>query len=222
MMRDKKRIASHIASFCPFRGDRCYTKIKILSDPLYEGVYQELENRNNALLDVGCGLGILALYLRERGWLAPCVGFDYDQRKIEDGKKIIALGIYQNIQLIHGDARVDLPPHQGDVTILDILQFFEPTEQEKFLRTAAKKVCPGGKLILRSGLRQKNLRFFLTWLGDVFAKVTFWMKAAPTHYPTAQFFHTVLEDEGFALEIRPFWGKTPFNNYLIVATRMKD
>ncbi len=221
-MRDKEGIAKHIASLCPVRSDQWYARIKILTDPLYGGVCRELQASGNPLLDIGCGLGILALYLRERGWDAPCVGIDYDKRKIDEGNKLIAFGGYKDIKLIQGDARIDLPEHHGDVAILDILQFFDPDQQEELLRAAAKKVRPGGKLIIRSGLRKKSLRFFVTWLGDIFAKVTFWMKAAPTHYPTGGFFRTVLEDEGFTVEIRPLWGKTPFNNYLIVASRMKD
>ena len=98
----------------------------------------------------------------------------------------------------------------------------KPEEQEKLLRLAAKKVCPGGKLIIRSGLHEKNFRFFLTWLADVLNKCTFWMKSAPKNYPTSEFFKTVLANEGFQVEIKPFWGKTPFNNYLIVAIRSED
>ena len=173
-------------------------------------------------MDIGCGLSILGLYLRERGCAIPIVGFDYDSRKIEEGKKLISSGGYENIELIQGDARVDLPAHVGDVTILDILQFFKTDQQEVLLRLAAKKVCPGGKLIIRSGINEKNFRFFLTWLGDVLAKCIFWMKAGPTLYPTAEFLQTILVDEGLTVEITPYWGKTPFNNYLIVATRKED
>lgn len=217
-MSENATIAKRISSLCSGKWNKEYTKSKIISDPLYGGVYQELKESRNPLLDIGCGLGIHALYLREKGWHCPVIGFDYDERKIEEGKQLIIAGGYQNITLSQGDARIDLPEHQGDVTILDILQFFDFDQQENLLRIAAQKVTPGGKLIIRSGIKEKNLRFFITWLGDMLAKCTFWMKAAPTHYPTAKFFHTVLEDEGFHVEVRPFWGKTPFNNYLIVAT----
>lgn len=76
-----------------------------------------------------------------------------------------------------------------------------------------------GKLIVRSGLLERNLRFGITLLGDLFAKATFWMKAAPVNYPTREFFREVLEGEGFEVEIRPFWGITPFNNFMILARR---
>jgi len=218
-VRDPLEIAQHISSLCTGKWNTHYTRSKLKSDPLYEGVYNELETRSEPLLDIGCGMGILALYLRERGWSAPVVGFDYDTKKILDGKALIDRGGYQDIALSQGDARVDLPDHQGDVTILDILQFFELEEQKKLLRIAGQKVAPGGKLIIRSGIKDNNLRFFITWLGDLLAKVTFWMKAAPTHYPTAGLFKDTLEAAGFTVTIKPFWGNTPFNNYLIVATK---
>jgi SAM-dependent methyltransferase len=220
-MRDSIQIARHISSLCKGRSERIYTKSKILADPLYGGVYQELKDSKNPLLDIGCGMGIHAMYLRERDWHGPVLGIDYDQGKIKDGKQLIKNGGYKNISLVQGDARLNLPDHHGDVAILDILQFFDFDQQESLLRIAAKKVCPGGKLVIRSGIKEKNLRFFVTWLGDMLAKCTCWMKAAPTHYPTTELFHTVLENEGFEVEIRPFWGKTPFNNYLIVATCLK-
>lgn len=218
-MSDRSIIARKISSLCEERGLRYYSRTKLLTDPLYGGVLRELEGRAHALLDIGCGIGILSYYLRECGWQNPVTGMDYDQSKIDQGRAVLARGGYRGISLSQGDARTDLPAHSGDVTILDILQFFDPEQQRRLLRAAADRVCPGGKLIIRSGLKERSLRFFITWCGDVFAKATFWMKAAPTHYPTAETFLATLRREGFKVDIKPFWGKTPFNNYLIVATR---
>lgn len=218
-MKTPSEIAQHLSSLCTGRWNQQYTRSKIKTDPLYEGVFDELKTRKLPLLDIGCGMGLLALYLRERGWNASVIGFDYDSRKIEDGQSLINRGGYQNISLTQGDARTDLPDHQGDVTILDILQFFEQEEQTNLLHIASQNVSPGGKLIIRSGIKEKNLRFFITWVGDLLAKCTFWMKAAPCHYPTATFLKKTLENEGLTVKIRPFWGRTPFNNYLIVATK---
>lgn len=189
------------------------------TDPLYDGVYGELKSSPFPLLDIGCGLGILAMYLRERGWSNRVAGIDYDSSKINGGLEMIERGGYEGISLSQGDARQALPDHRGNVTILDIMQFFDDAEQTKLLQSAAAGVPPGGKLIIRSGLLEKNMRFLTTWIGDLVAKCTFWMKAAPIHYPTGDFFHRVLGAEGFTVEIRPLWGRTPFNNYLILAKR---
>lgn len=220
-MTDHIEIARRISSFCPGLWLPRYTRCKIKTDPLYGGIYEELQGRRLPLLDIGCGLGILAMYLRERGWENPVNGIDYDASKIEAGKTILLKGGYSGISLSQGDARTGLPEHQGDVTLLDILQFFDVEEQVTLLKTAAARVAPGGKLIIRSGLLEKNTRFLTTWIGDIFARCTFWMRAAPIHYPTAEFFRDTLKAEGFEVEVRPFWGNTPFNNYLIVAKRLE-
>jgi hypothetical protein len=44
------------------------------------------------------------------------------------------------------------------------------------------------------------------------------MKAAPTHYPTAEDFQRILSPFG-EVEIIPLWGGTPFNNHLITLRR---
>ncbi|MEP2774319.1 MAG: class I SAM-dependent methyltransferase [Luteolibacter sp.] len=218
-MKESRRIAKRIAAHCSGLWLPNYTSTKLSTDPLYEGVYGELKSSTQPLLDIGCGLGILGMYLREHGWNNPVTGFDYDASKIKGGQRMLVKGGYADITLSRGDARKDLPEHQGDVTILDILQFFDDPQKKELLKGVAARIAPGGKLIIRSGLHEENLRFYTTIVADFFAKITFWMKSAPIHYPTAEFFRTTLEAEGLEVSIRPFWGKTPFNNYLIVAKR---
>ena len=218
-MSESSRIADRISSYCGGLWLPHYTSCKLRTDPLYDGVYRELKGSEFPLLDIGCGLGILAMYLRERGWENAVTGFDYDGAKIKGGSRMLASGAYEGIQLSQGDARLGLPEHSGNVAILDILQFFDDAEKTALLKSAAQRVAPGGMLIVRSGLFERSLRFYTTLAGDMFAKLTFWMKSAPIHYPTADFFRSTLEAEGLEVEIRPFWGKTPFNNYLILAKR---
>ena len=218
-MSEPTRIANHISSLCGGTWLRYYVSCKLRMDPLYDGVFCELKTSPLPLLDIGCGTGILAMYLRERGWANDYTGFDYDPDKIKDGHELIAKGAYGDICLSRGDARRHLPEHQGDVSILDILQFFDDSEQTALLESAAVRVIPGGTLVIRSALFEKSLRFYTTLVGDIFARCTFWMKSVPVHYPTEVFFRRVLEAQGLVVEIRPFWGGTPFNNYLILAKR---
>jgi 2-polyprenyl-3-methyl-5-hydroxy-6-metoxy-1,4-benzoquinol methylase len=218
-MSESARIASHISSLCGSLWLRHYISSKLQTDPLYDGVFRELETSPLPLLDIGCGLGLLAMYLRERGWTNTFTGFDYDVTKIKSGRELLASGSYADITLSHGDARQSLPNHCGDVAILDILQFFDDSDKTTLLESAAARVAPGGALVIRSGLYEKSLRFYVTLAGDILAKCTFWMKAAPVHYPTAAFFRSMLEKQGLEVDIRPFWGRTPFNNYLILARR---
>lgn len=199
------------------RWHRSYVKSKLRTDPLYQGVFEELAGEQLPLLDLGCGLGLLAFYLRERGLQFPILGIDYDRRKVDDASRL-ARDHYADrggLEFRVGDARDGIPAFSGNVTILDILQFFDPGEQDRLLKNAAACVAPGGRVVVRSTLRQPGWRFRITQLGDLIAKATFWMKAAPTHYPTEASIRKSFAEAGMVGECRPLWGHTPFSNYLL-------
>ena len=193
---------------------RGYVKSKLCTDPLYPAVQAELAGSGQPLLDLGCGLGLLAFYLRHHGFKPAILGIDYDQRKVATARKI-ADAHYPDTEFRHGDAREGIPQFQGSVTILDILQFFQPSEQEQLLRNAARSVAPGGQLVIRSGLLDDSWRFRITHAGDLLARATFWMKTAPTCYPSQDSICSTLESEGLRGTVAPLWGRTPFNNFLI-------
>ena len=205
--------AKTIASRFPGRWDRHYIAGKIATDPLYPAVLSELRDSTLPLLDLGCGLGLLSFFLRENGVLVPIHGLDYDAAKIDRARRASAGD--PGLAFDHHDARTGLPGHSGNVTILDILQFFTPAQQQSLLTHAVSRLAPGGKLVIRSGLRDRSTRFRLTVLGDLLAKATSWMKAAPIHYPTAAGLDAILSSHG-TLRVAPLWGRTPFNNYLVV------
>ncbi len=211
-------LAKKLAAPFPGTWDRSYVAAKVKTDPLYGAVYEELRSSELPLLDLGCGLGLLAFYLRERGLNFPIRGLDYDSRKIDSARKVAAALAHSALDFATHDARSGLPEHSGNVSILDILQFFTPAGQETLLNLAAARVAPGGKLVIRSGLRDDSGRFKITVFCDYLAKASFWMKAAPTHYPAAEDFTRILSPHG-QVRIAPLWGGTPFNNHLIVLER---
>lgn len=211
-------LPKHLSSPFQSHWDRHYVAAKLRTDPLYNAVYQELQNSTAPLLDLGCGLGLLAFYLRARDLRFPITGLDYDTRKIDSALLAAAKLHYPDLSFSPHDARTGLPAHLGAVTILDILQFFTPSEQQQLLELAAARTSPGSKLVIRSGLRDSSLRFKITIAGDWLAKATSWMKAAPTHYPSSDDFTRILSPFG-SVRIRPLWGNTPFNNHLIVLDR---
>lgn len=198
--------------------NRNYVSSKLKTDPLYSALLENIRDSPLPLLDLGCGLGLSALYLRTHGVEVPIHGLDYDQRKIDEAKRVAQASGFRDLSFSFHDARQGIPAHEGNVSILDILQFFTPAEQETLLCEAANCIAPAGKLIIRSGLRDDSWRFKVTVAGDIIAKASFWMKAAPTHYPTADDFRRILAPFG-KVAITPLWGGTPFNNHLIVLSR---
>jgi 2-polyprenyl-3-methyl-5-hydroxy-6-metoxy-1,4-benzoquinol methylase len=211
----------HIASLYPRIWDynHYYVPSKLRTDPVYSAVVSEIGGSALPVLDIGCGIGLLAFYLRESGVTADITGCDYDAWKITNAKQMAERGGYAGLSFLAADARTGLPDFSGNVVILDILQFFKRPEQEALLRLAATRVAEGGKLVIRSGLQDDSARFRITVAGDWLAKLTFWMKAGPVCYPDCELFESVLGSAGLKVQISPLWGGTPFNNHLIVAER---
>ena len=62
---------------------------KIALDPAYPAVASILRGSQRPLLDLGCGMGLLAAYLRANGHRAPILGLDVDQRKIDVAQQVL-------------------------------------------------------------------------------------------------------------------------------------
>jgi 2-polyprenyl-3-methyl-5-hydroxy-6-metoxy-1,4-benzoquinol methylase len=212
---DLERIAAH----CAGRWEYYYTRSKLRTDPVYKGVLDQVYGTAFPILDIGCGIGLLAHYLHASGHEVPITGFDYDASKIRSAQLMARRANIENLNFSAGDARQGLPEFSGHVVILDILQFFTEAEQNALLTAAASRVAPGAALIIRSGIQDDSWRFRLTVMGDYLAKISFWMKAAPTRYPDPAQFKKILTAAGLQVSLTPMWGKTPFNNHLIVGKR---
>jgi len=201
-------IASHFES----RFLRAYTRGKIAGDPVYEAVYDRVPVM--PLLDVGCGIGLLSFYLRERGFKPAIEGVDHDATKVAAANAIAPR--YEGLTFRTSDAREPLT-FRGSVILLDLLHYFEDAAQSRILRNAAACVPPGGVVIVRDALRDGSWRYRLTYLQESFSRAIRWLKAERLNFPSRA---TLLSAfEGFELEETPLWGATPFNNYLFVFRR---
>jgi len=203
-----------ITRLYPLVEPRIYTSCKLRSDPLYQAVVDALLPTSHPLLDIGCGMGLLAQALRASGHQNPISGLDYDQRKIAVAKAVAARHDGGAPLDFHcADALTGLPDHLGDVALLDLLQFFPPADQDRLLSLAAARVAPGATLVLRNTLEDPSRRFRLSRATDRFSKLTRWMSDAPASYPSGPQITAALHQAGLEGELRPLWGKTPFNNF---------
>lgn len=203
-----RRIATHFDS----RFLRGYARGKIVADPVYAAVFERLPDM--PLLDVGCGLGLLSFYLRERGFRAPIEGVDHDAKKIAAANAIAAR--YDGLSFRTGDAREPLA-FRGSVVLLDLLHYFDDATQTRILRNAAACVPPGGVVIVRDAIRDDSWRYRMTYAQETFARAIRWLKAERLHFPARATLMSAFD--GFAIEQTPLWGATPFNNYLFVFRR---
>ena len=198
---------------------RHYAKSKLRTDPVYQAAYEVLRNyRDFPLLDIGCGIGLLEFYLRERELNFTMTAFDYDLEKIKTASRI-AEEQYENVRFTIGHAEVELPEVRGNVILLDVLQYFSEEHQQNILRKAADSVAPEAVLVIRNGLEDASLRSGISKLADHFGHLISWVKSSVYQYPTEAFVSDILKSEGLQGQARPLWGNTPFNNYLMVFRR---
>lgn len=202
---------SRIASLYDRRDVRSYVRWKVRGDPAYAAVLAHLRDRDEPLIDLGCGIGILPFFLREHGFRAPIIGVDFDKRKIEIAQR--AATRYRGIDFIVADARQELPEHHN-VVMLDLLHYLDRDTQQQVLANVARVA---NLAILRQGVRDSSWRYRMTAAVDAFARAIHWMRAETLNYPAREDITAAFK--GFTSEVTPLWGRLPYNNYLFVFRR---
>lgn len=203
----------------PRRYHYYYVRGKLASDPLYPGVVAALRGCDAPLLDLGCGIGLLAHALRADGQAMRYTGVDFDAGKIDIANTAVQRAGLPDVSFATCDLMRERPSHRGSVAFLDVLQYLPGDAQERLLDDAIAMLEPGSRLVIRSGLHDTNARGRVTLAVDRIANGIGWMRSAPLRYPTREWFEQKLANAGLVAEFRPLHGRTPFNNWLIVATR---
>lgn len=221
---DAATAARIAAAFAPPRwhGSRAhyfYARAKLRSDPLYPGVVEALRGTTAPLLDLGCGIGLLAHALRAAGLAMPYRGVDNDARKIAAAQRAGAKVGLADVAFDCVDLAAGVPAHRGSVAILDVLQFVPPEAQDAILDASVAMLVPGAKLVIRTGLDDGSARARTTRRIDALSRLLGWMNTGPKRYPDADALRARFEAAGLAAEFTPLHGNTPFNNWRIVATR---
>jgi len=197
-----------VAALYPGRSLRSYVRWKVKTDPVYGAVFERLRGTSDPIVDVGCGAGVLAAYLRARGFEAPVTGVDHDARKIAIAR---GLGLRDATFDIGDAGAIDL---SGTIVMLDLLHYFDAAAQASLLRRAA---AASNLVIIRDAVRDGSWRYRATYAQEAFARAIRWLKAERLNFPSRE---TIVDAfAGFDAEIVPLWGRTPFNNYLFVFRR---
>jgi SAM-dependent methyltransferase len=202
------------------RWDYYYTRAKLGSDPLYPGVLQALRGSDAPVLDLGCGLGLLAHALRQDGQTMEYRGVDNDAAKIARAQKVADKNGLADAGFEVVDLSKGTPEHQGSVAILDVLQYLAADDQRRLIANAMDMLVPGGRLVIRTALGDDSHRGRTSRITDRLANLIGWMQFRPKCYPDADALRAQLDAAGLQTAFSPLYGNTPFNNWLIVATRL--
>lgn len=215
-MSPEERAAAHFADNRRLHG---YARGKVAWDPAYRYLGGQLLGSRTPLLDIGCGMGLLAAYLRETGCEAPIHGIDPDGGKIALAGRIASR--YDGLTFSVGDAR-ELPEFRGGIIVLDVLHYLTPESQARFLEQVVARLAPGARAYVRTTFRDRSWRYAVTLLEEGFIRITGWIRGGGCFFPTEAAVLKALEPTGCAVRITPMWGKTPFNSHMIEIERPAD
>jgi 2-polyprenyl-3-methyl-5-hydroxy-6-metoxy-1,4-benzoquinol methylase len=199
-----------------------YVRIKLVMDPVAQMIASVAGGTPGALgevVDVGTGRGQLPILLVVAGRATRARGFDWDEAKIEEGKRAAAKSPALDVDLSCGDAREAEIGEADTVLLVDVVHYFAIEEQDSILRRAARAVRPGGRVIVREADTERGWRSWATLLEE---KVFTWLRfnrGERVKFRPAREIAGVLEEEGLTVTVRPAWGKTPFSNVLVVGDR---
>ena len=217
MSANDEAIAVRISSRFARRWMRFYSRGKLRHDPAFSAAFERIGESALPLLDIGCGVGLLAFYLRERGFSPEIAGLDVDEKKIREGQAVAAQH-YAGIALRAGDVSA-LPEFSGNVAMLDVLHYLPAAAQQRALAEMARRVAPGGRCFIRATPRDGSWRFRFTQIEEWFLRVISWMARPVMEYPTLAQIEACFPTAEFDAEVCPLWGGTPFNSWLLAFRR---
>ena len=216
MIRDRKVKAQKIAeAFGRGRWLRGYVRGKLLADPVFDLALEMTQGSRGSVTDLGCGLGLLGLWLKAHGEEVFYTGCDLGGWKIDAGRMAALHLGYGGITLCENDMMEFSLENPGIICAFDVLHYLPRDEQEQLVLRLAQAARCGSLILVRNGMRGCGWRSSITLMEEYWTRASGWIRGGSINFPNLQPLITQFEQEGCSVEARPLWGRTPFSSYLL-------
>jgi uncharacterized protein (DUF2062 family)/SAM-dependent methyltransferase len=190
-----------------------YARMKYVMDPCYRAILPLLPE-GAFLVDLGTGLGMLPVLVGVAGDGRRALGIEWDKSKVACG--VHAADGLTNVQVVEGDARSAELPSCDAITLVDMLHYWDASEQRAILSRCRAALRPGGRLLVREGdpARRGGAR----WTRAVEAVVTRlgWNRGPGVRFRPVDELRSDLEALGFRVRIDEVAARTHPGNVLFV------
>ena len=207
-----------------------FSRSKLKRDPVFVGLLERgIIPDAQRLVDLGCGQGLLASWLRAAralydagnwrpDWPAPpkvgrIFGLEVMPKDVERAR--LALADRGDFEL--GDLRTADFGKADVVVILDVLHFIEYQDQVNVLRRIRDALPHGGLLVTRIGNAAGGLPFLVSQWVDYAVSLTRGHRLSPVYCRPIADWTLLLEQLGFQVDSMPMSRRMPFANVMLIA-----
>lgn len=143
-----------------------YVRIKVKMEKYY-AFFDGVIPHKASIVNIGCGFGMLDYMLVMLSEERRILGIDYDEDKIALAAHCFARN--ERIRFEYADALNYELPHADVFILSDMLHYLSLVEQEHLLLGCARRLNPGGMMIIRDGDTVREDRHRLTRLTEIFS-----------------------------------------------------
>lgn len=210
-----------------------FARGKLLRDPLYRAVWEQgLVRHGGAVLDVGCGQGLmLALLAEEACFGSPDPAAEESAPQFHGTRSLVGVETRPRIaQIARNALGADASIHAADVrhlplppsrTILvfDVLHMMPAADQENLLRTLTASLEVAGTLLIREADASAGWKFSCVKLGNRIKGLVNGYSTVAFHFRTGKEWIDLLARLGLSARAQSMGKGTPFGNILLTAEK---
>ena len=196
---------------------RQYVRWKLALDPVYRAIAAELVD-GVEVVDLGTGLGLLPILLCLLGSKRTARGVDWDEAKIEHGKKACE-GL--PITLARDDVRTFAPETCDAITLVDVLHYFDDDTQRAILARACASLRDDGVLLVREEDRGRRGAWWTSMLERIAVAMRWNRSAERPRFRRADAIGDDLRALGLAVDVIEVAGPLHPGNVLLRARKAR-
>ncbi|MFZ9932824.1 MAG: methyltransferase domain-containing protein [Chthoniobacterales bacterium] len=197
---------------------RGYVRGKLGCDPVFEAGRAVVERVGGPVTDLGCGLGLFGLWLRQHGCKASYRGCDLADWKIASGCRAAERLGYTDFRLQTADLAVFPVEEARVVCAFDVIHYLDGPGQEALVGRLAAAARQGSTILVRTGVRGCGWRSAVTGLEEWWTRASGWIRGGQINFPRLGDLQQSFIRAGCRVDLKPLWGRTLFSSHWLEVT----